>query len=459
MLFNSCPAESEIIAYIEEGQSSDFVEKHLLECETCQNVFDRLFDSRHRVLFEQIRKIAPVETIRTNRLPDRIAVYKLHEMIGQGGMGIVYKAVHTELNRPVAVKVIRKTTPHLLDRFQREKNVAGRLNHPNIVATTDAGTWHGRPYLVSELLDGSDLRQFVEKEGTLHWLRAVEIMRQATVGLSYLHRQGVIHRDIKPSNLFLTDEGNVKILDVGLARLLDDPSDGDCTMTGDILGSYDYIAPEQIRNTKKADERSDIYSLGCTFYFLLTGKPPYFGVEYETQGEKIAAHLAPAEIPDVRRHCRAIPTDIAQLIAGMVVKKPDRRLATTALILDRLERVRAAGAVMRHQWTPVGAWSVIGTAALLILLVVAITSIMTMVISFERGIETTVSEPEVPPSPFATVVRHADEPLTTENEFPVDLEEGGSQRRQSEIWNPGVPRPSNTIRPIPSINFNDEDDE
>jgi hypothetical protein len=219
--------------------------------------------------------------------------YRLVSVLGEGGMGIVYRAVHEHLGRTVALKMISTARRHdarTIERFRREITSLGALEHPNLVRATDAGEWEGVPYLVMELCDGVDLSTLVRTRGPLKPADAFEVVRQAALGLAYIHQNGRIHRDIKPSNLMLTRGGQVKILDLGLAAITAG-SGNDVTRTNDCIGTFDYMAPEQLRAAKRIDIRADIYSLGCTLYKLLTGRTP-------SPGHQICPLLENAELTE-----------------------------------------------------------------------------------------------------------------------------------------------------------------
>ena len=262
--------------------------------------------------------------------------YELFERIGAGGMGVVYKAQHRWLGRTVAIKFL---TLELLDhpeglvRFAHEALAIGSLDHPNIVRATDAGAFEGIHFLVTEFVEGPDLSKLVSAGQPLAPADACEIVRQAAVGLEHAHRCELIHRDIKPSNLIVHHDGTVKLLDFGLARL----SAGQTTLTttGQLVGTLDYLAPEQAVDSRSVDIRADIYSLGCTLYFLLSGRPPFAGLNYETAASKIRAHLADEPRP-VAAGNRHVPLAVIDCLQRMMAKNPADRFATPGAVAAAL---------------------------------------------------------------------------------------------------------------------------
>ncbi|MEN6494960.1 MAG: serine/threonine-protein kinase, partial [Thermoguttaceae bacterium] len=259
--------------------------------------------------------------------------YVVLDRIGAGGMGQVYKAEHRRMGRIVAVKILPSRaigSPESIRRFQREVHAAAKLIHPNIVTAFDAGEAEGIHYLVMEFVDGRDLATLIKESGGLPMHQAVACVLQAARGLEYAHGEGVVHRDIKPANLLLDKRGTVKILDMGLARLEeafgpDNASGPDrLTCSGQMMGTCDYMAPEQALNTHKADRRADIYSLGCTMYRLLTGKPPYEGM---TVVEILLAHRE-RPIPLLRQIRPEMPPALEAICQKMMAKQPEDRYSS-----------------------------------------------------------------------------------------------------------------------------------
>jgi serine/threonine-protein kinase len=214
----------------------------------------------------------------------RIGEYVVLDKIGSGGMGQVFKAKDRRTGKLLALKLLRATytkSERAVTRFYREANTAARLKHRNLAAVSDAGEWNGLHYLVMELIDGRDTRAIVKKKGRLSVDASLDIIVQAARGLAYAHENGIIHRDMKPANLLLDKSGRVVILDLGLARLDESAQEaagdeqGRLTIPGHFLGTLDFVAPEQAADAHEIDGRSDIYSLGCTLHYLLTGSPPY----------------------------------------------------------------------------------------------------------------------------------------------------------------------------------------
>jgi serine/threonine protein kinase len=269
--------------------------------------------------------------------------YLILEKLGQGGMGMVLKARHKRMDRVVALKILSAKalqSPDAIKRFQREVQAAARLHHPNIVTAFDADEALGTHFLVMEYVEGKNLAHLVREKGPLSVQQAVECLLQAARGLEYAHGKGIVHRDIKPANLLLGAEGEVKILDMGLARLEGVATgDSELTGTGQIMGTVDFMAPEQAVNTKDADQRADIYSLGITLWFLLTGRMAYGG---DTLMAKLIAHreqpipsLLPILAGGPSRPVGAAAGRVNDVFQKMVAKRPqDRYPSMTHLIAD-----------------------------------------------------------------------------------------------------------------------------
>ncbi len=281
-----------------------------------------------------------------------LGYYRLLKKLGEGGMGSVWQAVHTKLDKHVAVKVLPATwsrDPALLTRFEREMKAVGKLEHPHIVRAMDAGEFQGTHYLVMEFNEGQDLSLWVKSRGPQSVSNVCEMVRQAALGLAHAHDAGLIHRDIKPSNLFLTKSGKVKILDLGLARVQGDTSGGGQTLTGfgQVLGTPDYMAPEQWENTHTADGRSDLYALGCTLFYLLTGRAPFSDERHSSLVGKMKGHTLDP-IPDLKSARRAAVADRPKLANDLVSdeldtlyrklmsKRPEERFASASELVQAL---------------------------------------------------------------------------------------------------------------------------
>lgn len=265
--------------------------------------------------------------------------YLVLDKIGAGGMGQVFKARHRRMQRVVALKVLPPSamrTPDAVKRFQRETQAAAQLMHANIVTAFDAGEAGGLHFLVMEYVDGHDLSSLM-KQGPLGLEKALDYILQTAHGLAFAHSKGIVHRDIKPGNLLLDRDGTVKILDMGLARFDIAPADEGLTNSGTVMGTVDYMAPEQAVNTHNADARSDIYSLGCSLYRLLTGRALYDG---QSVVEKILAHRE-QPIPSLRTILPQIPTALDKLLARMLAKKPNDRQQSMDEVIADFEAVRA----------------------------------------------------------------------------------------------------------------------
>lgn len=262
--------------------------------------------------------------------------YKLLDHLGTGGMSSVYLAEHVLMQRRVAIKVLPKhrvQDASYLARFLREAKAAAALDHRNIVRAYDVDNDGVNHYLVMEYVEGQDLQRMVRERGPLPFHMAAEYIRQAAEGLHHAHQAGLIHRDVKPANLFVDKNGTVKLLDLGLARFTNDER-GSLTIAYDenVLGTADYLAPEQAVDSHRVDHRADIYGLGCTLYFLLTGHPPFCE---GTLAQRIMKHQREAP-PDIRRDRPDVPEDLVAICLKMMAKKPAQRYQTAAEVAQAM---------------------------------------------------------------------------------------------------------------------------
>ena len=263
--------------------------------------------------------------------------YEILGEAGRGGMGIVYKARQLSSQRLVAIKVVPYAgvgQPQVIARFHQERLLAARLAHPNLVAAYDGGGVAGLPYFVMEFVEGTGLDALVRQQGPLPVAEACEVVRQAALGLQHIHEHGLVHRDIKPSNLMLTPSGLVKVLDLGLARLVNESGQqGQITSPGQFLGTLDYAAPEQCDNSHAVDIRADIYGLGCTLYHLLAGEPPF--AAFSSPYQKLKAQ-AETPVPQIRERRPDVPLALVAALERMLAKDRERRFTTPAVVVAAL---------------------------------------------------------------------------------------------------------------------------
>ena len=288
---------------------------------------------------KKLTKFQAEEVYRGNGRALVLGNYTILDKIGAGGMGQVFKAEHRRMHRIVAVKMLptgMMNDPAVVARFGREVTAAAKLNHPNIVTAFDADNANGVHLLIMEYVEGTDLSALVKKNGPLTVEQAVNYILQTARGLEAAHAAGIVHRDIKPANLLLDKTGTVKILDMGLARIAGDaPGQAELTNTGTVMGTVDYMAPEQALNTKTADARADIYSLGCSLFYLLTGKAAYSG---DTLMAKLLAHRD-QPIPVLRTIRPEVPESVETVFNRMVAKKIEDRYQTMTEVIIDLERL------------------------------------------------------------------------------------------------------------------------
>jgi serine/threonine protein kinase len=261
----------------------------------------------------------------------RLGRYLVVDELGEGGMGRVFKAEHELLGRVVAVKVLprSKATPESEAAFRREMRLLGRLEHEHLVRAFDAGHDLKVYYLVTEFVPGLNLWQLVRRHGPLDEAEAASVFSQVASGLDYAHQQGVVHRDVKPGNILVTRTGHAKLLDMGLAGSM---LEEEAVRLGRVVGTMDYIAPEQIRSPDDVGPAADIYALGCTLYFALAGRVPF---RDGSRREKQRRHLEerPAPLGAIAPH---VGDDMAALVDAMMAKSPADRIATAGEVIDRL---------------------------------------------------------------------------------------------------------------------------
>ena len=266
----------------------------------------------------------------------QIGKYRLIKRLGSGGMGAVYLAEDTALGRKIALKVLprdKARNPTLVARFEAEAKAAAGLSHDNIVAVYEAGGADGYLYIALEYVDGTDVFELVTKRGPLPVKRTIDIIRQVTSALDHAAERGIVHRDIKPANLLIRSNGTVKLTDLGLARSIEAASDAGITRAGHTVGTVDYMPPEQARDSKLADVRSDLYSLGCTWFFMLTGRVPFPDGDLMN---KLYAHGHDPR-PNPRDFNPKVPEGVAAVLERMMAKSPESRHQTPKELLRDLD--------------------------------------------------------------------------------------------------------------------------
>ena len=339
-------------------EAAEQVEQHISECDSCcETIVSLATDDTFLGLLQTARASdAGTENTaaslgsddRDDEIPAPLlahARYEIDELIGRGGMGRVYKARHRMMDRAVALKVIHHkwvNNQEAIDRFHREMKSAASLDHPHIVTAHDAEQADDLHFLVMEYVDGTDLAQTVRQQGPQSVQQACDFIRQAAAGLQHAHEQGMVHRDIKPHNLIVTGDNVVKILDFGLASLspqvatseaVAPQTDDKLTIAGAIMGTPDFISPEQAVDARSVDGRSDIYSLGMTLYFLLAGRVPF---EHGTATEKLRQHAeaAPTPLAELRDD---VPPAVQTIFARMTARHPDERYQSPAEVIAAID--------------------------------------------------------------------------------------------------------------------------
>jgi serine/threonine protein kinase len=367
-----CPPAQTLRQYaigdIDEA-AGDQIEQHLAACSTCEDSvarFDTAEDSlmRHLPLAAgqslddpadppgwlcRLRSGPPaagtleIPSLERNGESGPLAEFSAYEplrVLGRGGMGVVYRARHRQLNRNVALKVLSPrlmATPEARRRFEREIQILGGLQHPGIVMATDAGRIGGAAYLVMELIDGVDLARIVRETGPLTVAEACEAARQMAEALAAAHQAGTVHRDVKPSNAMVDRQGRVKLLDFGLAHLAVLSAETLETSLGRLLGTLDYMAPEQAGAEQPLDGRADLYGLGATLFYLLTGRPPHGTHTRRSLLDQLRA-LAAAEAPRVSSLRADVPVDLDEFIAALLSRDPAARPDSAKTVADELSK-------------------------------------------------------------------------------------------------------------------------
>jgi serine/threonine protein kinase len=267
----------------------------------------------------------------------RLGHYVLGSRIGSGGMGQVFVGKHETLGKQFAMKFMAEPARGCSEgthRFQLEIESLGRLSHPNIVSAVDAGCVNGVHYLVTELVTGKDLSQVVANDGPMREDKVCDILLQVAAGLDHAHSHGFVHRDIKPSNLIVDEHGVVRILDFGLVR--SQQQSADVTCPGLLMGTIDFLSPEQAADGRMADHRSDLYSLGCTLLFLLTGKVPYSGDQFCSMPAKIHGHLF-LEAPALSNGELRVSSRMQLILARLLQKRPEDRFQSANEVVEFLK--------------------------------------------------------------------------------------------------------------------------
>jgi eukaryotic-like serine/threonine-protein kinase len=313
--------------------------KHLRDCPHCRaeaTAMGKPLPANPKPVEVRLPVLDPLElpsAIETVPHVDQIGPYTVRKLLGRGGMGTVYEARHRELDRFVALKVLPRSMASDTDalvRFQREMRALGKLDHPNVVRATDAGEANGVRYLAMDLVDGLDLLQVLRTCGPLDVAEAAEIAKQAARGLAHAHARNIVHRDLKPSNLMLAGSGTVQLLDLGLAVVVSATGRQEDEQLGSmIIGTHDYMAPEQWGEASAVTAKADVYGLGGVLYHALAGHPMFTGSAYRSAQDKQRGHRydEPPPLP------KAVPSTIANFVTKqMLAKDPTQRPTTDEVV-------------------------------------------------------------------------------------------------------------------------------
>jgi serine/threonine protein kinase len=360
---NRCPPPEQIKAYLAgllEQDGYDSLSEHLLGCQDCEQTVIAL-EAEPDTLVEILKQPhtpdsselnasmpivnstpaseSPTSSLR-NGIPKQLGQYELISLLGSGGMGAVYLARHQSLDKKVALKLLPalpSQNAEFVARFQREMRAAGKLDAPAIVRTTDAGQQDGIHYLVMDVIDGLNLSHIARAEGKLTIADACELIKQTAMGLAHAHEKGIVHRDVKPSNLMLDCNGQVRILDFGLAQIsFWDSGSAEITTVGQLMGTLDYMAPEQAERGGAVDYRADLYSLGATLFRLLTGRAPLAAAPNLTPLEKLRL-LGSHKPPRLRSLRPDAPSGLGDIVDSMLSRDPALRPASAIHAAELLE--------------------------------------------------------------------------------------------------------------------------
>lgn len=434
-----CPDPDELAAWLtDEMADAKLIERHIETCANCQSTIRDLDSSHDDSVLDELRELAansrsdepelavavararlavaslsetfsqPTGPATALDLPCQLGKYELIEVLGHGGMGTVYRARHQRLGREFAVKVLNANRCHnseAIARFLREQQSAGGIRHPNVVLATDADEDQGTHFLAMEYLHGADLARVVQRIGPLSVADACEVIRQAAVGLSHIHENGLVHRDLKPSNLMLACDPatsappNVKILDLGLAREdIATQTASALTESGQVMGTIDYMAPEQVTDPRSVDIRSDIYGLGCTLFYLLAGRALFRGPEHRTPFKVMSAHVSevPPNISELRPDC---PQQLRDILEKTLAKDQENRFQTPTELAAALNSLTTGHDLRRlmpsldatandPSLTPTGLMSPespVGTNRVLKRCILAVAAVLAVVITLVTG--------------------------------------------------------------------------
>jgi serine/threonine-protein kinase len=367
--------EAQALGYVSEAQVVEAfkLQRIMAEDLKIEERLSNILVKRGWLADEQARRV--LARIEPEGRKNEIEGYRLLERIGRGAMGTVYKALHLGLQRVVAVKVLHQelaadTTQ--VERLKSEAKLLASLDHPNILRALDAGESNGFPFIVTEYVEGSTLRERLAQNGPLPEDEALTIVRALADALEKARRNGVVHRDVKPGNVLLTRQGQPKLMDLGLAK---GPEDLGLTQHGATVGTPQYISPEQAQDPKRADTRSDIYSLGATLYALLTGRPPFEG---STLAEMLTKVLYETPAPP-RTLNPKVSAETGYLVERMMLKDPGLRYQTPAEVVADVERIQAGRSIMpagfRGNWEAyllrrrIRRWTSVGAVAVAVLVV------------------------------------------------------------------------------------------